>query len=140
LGVLLVAGLDERLGWSPEISLGVQVGGLAVVALGCLLSGWAMLVNRFFSAVVRIQSDRGHSVVSTGPYRLVRHPAYVGGMVVYLATGPALVSLWALVPGLLVTILLAVRTALEDRTLRGELPGYEEYASRVRYRLIPGIW
>jgi protein-S-isoprenylcysteine O-methyltransferase Ste14 len=140
LAIIVVVGLDERLGWPPGVSPAVQVGGLALVAAGYLLATWAMIVNRFFSAVVRIQTDRGHDVVSAGPYAFVRHPGYAGAFLAHLVTGPALGSLWALLPTTLVLIGLVARTALEDRALREELPGYEEYASRVRYRLLPGIW
>ena len=137
---LLVAGLDKRFGWSPEIPLGIQIAALALVILGYLLSIWAMVVNRFFSAVVRIQTERGHTVITTGPYSYVRHPGYDGGIVCNLAGAIALSSLWALIPGALVVLLTVVRTALEDRTLQEELVGYKEYAKRVRYRLLPGIW
>ena len=140
LATLVVAGLDERFGWSPDLSISTQVGGLIAVALGSLLSVWAMAVNRFYSAVVRIQTDRGHSVVSTGPYRFVRHPSYTGGIVAYVGACLLLDSLWALVPTTILAVVLVARTALEDRTLREELAGYEKYASRVRYRLLPGIW
>jgi protein-S-isoprenylcysteine O-methyltransferase Ste14 len=89
---------------------------------------------------VRIQADRGHKVVTTGPYRLVRHPAYAGLIVFMLASALALESLWALIPAAMVVVVLIVRTALEDRTLLAELPGYAEYAQRTRFRLLPGIW
>ena len=96
--------------------------------------------NKFFSSAVRIQKDRGHTVISTGPYRFVRHPGYVGLCVFTLAEPLALGSWWAFIPGGLATILVIVRTVLEGRTLQAELPGYKEYAARVRYRLLPGVW
>ena len=136
---MIVAGLDHRFGWSvvppwlPWASLGV-------LALSVAVTTWAMAANRFFSAVVRIQTDRGHQVVDRGPYALVRHPAYAAGLPVQPAMVLALGSLWGLIPAGLTLIVMVVRTALEDRMLRAHLPGYEEYARRVRYRLIPGIW
>jgi protein-S-isoprenylcysteine O-methyltransferase Ste14 len=99
-----------------------------------------MLANRFFSAVVRIQTDRGHVVVSDGPYRVMRHPGYAGGMLSYLASPLLLSSLWMFIPAVLTVAAMVARTALEDRTLRAELPGYADYARRVRYRLLPGLW
>ena len=140
LAMLIVAGLDERFGWSPQIPLALQLVALAIMMLGYVVGTWAMAVNRYFSAVVRIQKDRGQTVVSDGPYRFVRHPAYATGIVSCLVTPIMLGSLWALIAGGLTVILYIVRTALEDRTLHDELPGYAEYAQRVRYRLLPGIW
>jgi len=137
---LLVAGLDKRFGWSPAIPQGIQIAGLVLVILGYAFSTWALLVNRFFSAVVRIQKERGHTVVTAGPYRYVRHPGYAGGIITFPAGAIALGSLWALIPAALTVTLTVVRTALEDRTLQEELAGYKEYAGRVRYRLLPGIW
>jgi protein-S-isoprenylcysteine O-methyltransferase Ste14 len=137
---LIIAGLDDRLGWSSELPLWLQIVALILVALGTLVGTWAMAVNRFFSAVVRIQKDRGHTVVTGGPYRFVRHPAYIGGLVVAFASAVALESLWALIPAGLTALLYILRTALEDKTLRDELAGYEEYAQRTRYRLVPGVW
>jgi protein-S-isoprenylcysteine O-methyltransferase Ste14 len=136
----LVAGLDRRWGWSPQLPLAVQLAALVVGALGYGLNAWAITTNRFFSAVVRIQRDRGHAVVSTGPYQYVRHPGYVGSMMVALAIPLILGSLWAYVPAVLGELLFIVRTALEDRTLHEELDEYREYAQQTRYRLLPGIW
>jgi protein-S-isoprenylcysteine O-methyltransferase Ste14 len=137
---LLVAGLDARLAWTAALPLRTHL-----IGVGCFLAGnglltWAMTVNRFFSIVVRIQKDRGHTVVDTGPYRTVRHPGYVGWIVAALAVPLLLGSAWALVPAGLGVALMGTRTALEDRTLRDELPGYADYAMRVRFRLVPGIW
>lgn len=140
LAMLIVAGLDERFGWSPQIPLALQLVALAIMMLGYVVGTWAMAVNRYFSAVVRIQKDRGQTVVSDGPYRFVRHPSYATGIVSCLVTPIMLGSLWALIAGGLTVILYIVRTALEDRTLHDELPGYAEYAQQVRYRLLPGIW
>jgi protein-S-isoprenylcysteine O-methyltransferase Ste14 len=140
LAILVVAGLDERFGWSPQLPLWVQIAALAVAAAGSLLSIWATAVNRFYGRFVRIQKERGHVVISDGPYGTVRHPGYVGQILFSLASAVALGSLWALVPGGLFAALLVVRTALEDRTLREELEGYEAYAGRVRWRLVPYVW
>ncbi len=140
LVVWVVAGLDWRFGWSPVVPLAWQGAALVVMALGYCIGAWAMAVNRFFSAVVRIQKDRGHTTVTTGPYRLVRHPSYIGGILAYLAIPVFLGTLWALVPVGVTAILTVVRTALEDRTLLAELDGYRDYAKRVRYRLLPGVW
>jgi protein-S-isoprenylcysteine O-methyltransferase Ste14 len=107
---------------------------------GMLLVSWAMASNKFFSTTVRIQDDRGQTVTSSGPYRLVRHPGYVGFLVSNLATPLLLGSLWALIPAVVLEALVVVRTALEDRTLQAELGGYRDYARRVRYRLLPGVW
>ena len=140
LVMLIVAGLDKRFGWLPEVPLALQIIAALVLAAGYLLSIWAMIVNRFFSAVVRIQKDRGHTVVTSGPYRFARHPSYAGGIASYLATPVMLDALWALIPAGLIVIALIIRAALEDQTLQTELPGYAEYARRTRYRLMPGIW
>jgi protein-S-isoprenylcysteine O-methyltransferase Ste14 len=139
-GMLLVAGFDERWSWSLRLAVAVQVAAFVVVALGDVLFAWAMASNQFFSSVVRIQQDRGHTVQTGGPYRFVRHPGYLGTIVSALATPLALGSLWAFIPAGLLTALFVVRTALEDGTLRDELAGYEAYAQRTRYRLVPGVW
>ncbi|MBU1661071.1 MAG: isoprenylcysteine carboxylmethyltransferase family protein [Chloroflexi bacterium] len=140
LAILIVAGLDKRFGWPPEISLTVPLVALVIALLGFFLGTWALLVNRFFSAVVRIQTDRGHTVCTTGPYRFVRHPGYAGGILFCLATPFILETVWALVPAVLMAALMIVRTALEDKTLQAELDGYRKYARKVRYRLLPGVW
>lgn len=136
----LIAGLDVRWGWSPLLSAGWHWGGLVFYLLGNFLVLWAMTVNHFFSTAVRLQFERGQTVCSEGPYRYVRHPGYVGMIVFNLATPIALGSLWALVPTLLTVALFAVRTGLEDQTLLKKLPGYQQYAARTKYRLIPGLW
>ncbi len=139
-GLLIVAGLDERWNWSPPFTGAVQVGAWVVMALGFGLFSWGMLTNAFFSSVVRIQSDRGHAVVTGGPYRLVRHPGYIGIIAYSLAAPLMFGSLWALMPALQLCGTIVARTKLEDETLQNELPGYKAYAARVRFRLLPGIW
>jgi protein-S-isoprenylcysteine O-methyltransferase Ste14 len=139
-GIYIVAGLGRRFGWSGEVSLGVQIGAVVAAGLGYSLAVWAMATNRFYSRYVRIQTERGHTVVTTGPYRFVRHPGYAGITVFMAASGLALGSLWTLIPAGIVIVILVVRTVLEDRTLIAELPGYEAYAHRMRYRLLPGVW
>jgi protein-S-isoprenylcysteine O-methyltransferase Ste14 len=142
LGLLLflVAGLDHRFEWSPHFPSWLNILGLVVASAGYGFAGWAFLENRFFSAVVRIQSERGHVVCDTGPYGIVRHPGYSGTVLSAFAMVLALDSVWTLVPATAAVVISVVRTALEDRTLQRELPGYREYAGRVRYRLIPGIY
>ena len=137
---LLVAGLDARLSWTAALLPGARLAGLAGFGAGGALFLWAMASNPFFSTIVRIQKERGHRVVDTGPYRTVRHPGYLGWILSALAVPLTLGSAWALVPAALGCTLWIVRTALEDRTLLAELPGYAAYAGRVRYRLVPGIW
>jgi protein-S-isoprenylcysteine O-methyltransferase Ste14 len=136
----IVAGLDERFGWTTGISLPLQIAAMAVAVLGYALGVWATAANAYFSQIVRIQEERGHTVVTGGPYRFVRHPAYAGSIPFELTVPVMLGSWWALIPGALAIVLFVVRTALEDRTLLEELDGYREYARRVRYRLLPGIW
>ena len=137
----LVAGLDMRAGWSDiQFSWTWKIIALIIIVLGYALGTWALMENRFFSGVVRIQTDRGHHVVDSGPYRWIRHPGYVGGLLAAFATPILLDSLWTFGVVALYTLILIIRTALEDRTLQDELPGYAEYAQRTRYRLFPGIW
>lgn len=138
--ILVVAGLDAFYRWSPAFSLPAKIIALIGIALGYAFSSWALIENRFFSGTVRIQSERGHHVVSTGPYRIVRHPGYAGGLLGYPFIPILLDSVWAFIPAVLLAAVMIVRTALEDRTLQQELPGYQEFARKTRYRLIPGIW
>ena len=138
--LVIVAGLDHRYGWSPEFSLWLIVLGFILISFGYAFAVWALAENRFFSSVVRIQTDRGHVVCDSGPYRLVRHPGYAGIILPMLGIVLALGSVWTLVPAAVALVIAVVRTALEDQTLQVELPGYRDYARRVRYRLIPGIY
>jgi len=137
---VVIAGLDHRYGWPPAVPILVQVLAALVTAGAFAVASWAMVANRYFSAVARIQQDRGQVVVTGGPYRFVRHPAYATGLLTALTVPVMLDAFWALVPGLVTLGALVVRTRLEDRMLRQELVGYEEYAARTRYRLIPGVW
>jgi protein-S-isoprenylcysteine O-methyltransferase Ste14 len=136
----LIAGLDERFNWSPDLSTVVEIAGFAGVLLGSALSTWAFVENQFFSAHVRIQKNRGHRVISSGPYRIIRHPGYAGGLLLTLFAPLLLGSLWAFLPVLIVLATFLLRTALEDRALQDELPGYTQYAAHTRYKLIPGVW
>ena len=136
----LVAGLDTRFGWTGELSNTWHIIGAAALAVGLGLAGWAMIANAYFSTAVRIQTDRGHTVCHTGPYRFVRHPGYVGFILPSLATPILLGSAWALFPGVAAASILIIRTSLEDRTLQLELPGYRDYAQEVRHRLVPRVW
>ena len=120
--------------------IGWQLAALALILAGYAFGTWVLLENRFFSGMVRIQRDRGHQVVSSGPYAWMRHPGYAGAIRTYLATPILLKALWAYVPVALLTAALVARTGLEDRWLQEQLEGYAEYAQRVRYRLLPGIW
>jgi len=143
VGICIVAGLDERFGWSARatgIPLALLITALAIAVLGSLLTTWAMASNRFFYGVLRIAKDRGHTVVIGGPYRHVRHPGYAGIIAFDLAMPLILGSLWAVIPAALTVCLAIVRTALEDRALQDKLDGYKDYAQRVRYRLLPGVW
>ena len=138
--LVIVAGLDHRRGWSPVFPLWLIVLGFILILLGYAFGMWAFIENRFFSSTVRIQTDRGHVVCDSGPYRIVRHPGYAGNIPPLLGIVLALGSLWTLIPAAVALIIAVIRTALEDQTLQEELPGYRDYARRVNYRLIPGIY
>ena len=138
----IVAGLDRgRFHWSDNVALWLQGLGLLAVAASYALVLWAMVVNRFFSSVVRIQRDRGQVVVTRGPYAFIRHPGYLAGILFVVASGPALGS-WLSAALLIVPTVpfLFYRAVLEDRLLQAELAGYRDYAQHVRWRLLPGIW
>lgn len=137
---LIVAGLDLRFGWTTTIGLPLQLAMLAVAVLGYGLVVWATAVNAYFSQIVRIQTERDHHVVDDGPYQFIRHPGNLGSILFELATPIMLGSWWALVPGAVAAALILLRTALEDRALQEELPGYDTYTLQTRYRLLPGIW
>ena len=141
-GVLLVliAGFDMRFGWSPAFSLPLKIFALLLILAGNVISSYALIENRFFSGSVRLQKDRGQHVVSSGPYRWVRHPGYAGALLYYLAAPFFLDSIWVMIPAVCYIILMIIRTGLEDKFLSEKLEGYSEYAKQVRYRLLPGIW
>jgi protein-S-isoprenylcysteine O-methyltransferase Ste14 len=138
--LVVVAGLDHRFNWSPVFPLWLIVPGFILITTGYAFGMWAMIENRFFSSTVRIQTDRGHAVCDSGPYRVVRHPGYAGNLLPLLGIVLALGSVWTLIPAGSALIIAVIRTALEDQTLQEELPGYRDYAQRVRYRLIPGVY
>lgn len=138
---LLVALLDiGRFHWSDTVPRSLQVASLLAVAGSMTWTFWAVAVNRFFVPVIRIQAERGHAVVTDGPYAWVRHPGYAGNMVSAPASALALGSWWALAPALAISLLFVARVAHEDRFLREHLEGYREYAARVRFRLVPHVW
>ena len=138
--IVLVAGLDKRFDWSPPVPLAAQcAAGIAAVAGHALLT-WSMMTNTFFSAIVRIQKDRGHRVVTAGPYCFIRHPGYAGMIIFALATPLMLGTLWAFIPASVNLGVGMLRIVLEDGALRAELDGYCDYAGQVPYRLLPGVW
>ncbi|MGD8454997.1 MAG: isoprenylcysteine carboxylmethyltransferase family protein [Anaerolineales bacterium] len=139
-GFLVLAGLDMRYGWSSGLPLWLQISAVIVGGLGYMLSVWASAVNRFYSRLVRIQKERGHHVVSEGPYKYIRHPGYIGVIIFMLTTPLALNSMWTLTLGGALSLLLVIRTVLEDKTLQEELEGYTAYTQKVKYRLVPGLW
>ena len=136
---LIVAGLDARFGWS-NIPLGLYWASVAIYLLGQAIFLWARYTNNYFSSVVRIQTDRGHTVCKAGPYKYVRHPGYVGGFLFMITVGLVLGSWWASIPQVIAALLIIWRTAREDKTLQAELPGYKAFTSETKYRLLPGVW
>jgi protein-S-isoprenylcysteine O-methyltransferase Ste14 len=140
VAIMIVAGLDRRWGWSAMVPTVAQYLAALVVAGGYGLAVWAMVENAYFSSVARIQKDRGQEVVTTGPYRFVRHPAYAGAILAALAVPVMLDALWSLIPTVALVLALVVRTGLEDQMLREGLDGYQGYAGKTRYRLVPGLW
>lgn len=136
----IVAGLDQRYGWTGSLPLAAQITAFVLCVLAYAVVVWATAVNVFFSQIARIQPERGHTVVTDGPYHTVRHPAYAGAILYELAVPILLASWYALVVSGVTTFLILLRTALEDQMLQTELTGYGDYARHVRYRLLPGIW
>ena len=140
LCIYLFSGLDYRFHWTQELLVLFNISGLILVFLGAMLFTWSMISNKFFSTMVRLQTDRNHRVATSGPYKIVRHPGYVGYIIMSFATPLALGSLWSLSFSVIITILFIIRTYLEDKTLQKELNGYVEYSELVKYRLIPFVW
>ena len=136
----LVAGLNLRLGWLPQMPSALEFAGIALAVLGSLVTAWAMASNKFFYGVLRIAQEKNHLVCASGPYQYVRHPGYLGAILFDLGTPLMLGSAWALIPAAFTVCAIVVRTRLEDETLQNELAGYRDYARRVRQRLLPGIW
>jgi protein-S-isoprenylcysteine O-methyltransferase Ste14 len=140
LVIMAVSGLDAgRFGWST-VPIWVQMVSIAVFILAWMFALWAMVSNRHFETSVRIQTDRSHTTVTSGPYAIMRHPGYVGVILLYAATPPFLGSWWGLIASGVLAVAFLIRTAWEDKTLLEELPGYTEYAALTRYRLLPGVW
>lgn len=140
-GTILVAGLDGgRFRWSEDMPGALIIVAYLIYLLGNFLASWAVSANPFFSSESRLQVDRNQIVTHLGPYRFVRHPAYLATVIIWPVTGLLLESWYAIIPGLLAALMMFVRTVYEDRMLKTELPGYEEYTQQVRSRLFPGIW
>jgi len=139
--VLILSAFDVgRYNWSPILPLYFVIIGIILYIIGQIIVLWAKRTNKFFSSVVRIQKERGHTVCKDGPYSYVRHPGYVGGIIYTLAFPLVLGSFWGLAINLLILIPVVIRTYLEDKTLQKELDGYLEYTKEVKYRLLPRIW
>lgn len=138
--LVIVAGLDHHFAWSVHLPIWMNLLGLALITFGYAFATWALIENRFFFSLVRIQKDREHEVCNSGPYRIVRHPGYAGNILALPGIVLALGSVWTLIPVVIAIIISVIRTELEDRTLQEELEGYKEYVQGVQYRLIPGIY
>jgi protein-S-isoprenylcysteine O-methyltransferase Ste14 len=139
IGVAL-GGLDARFGWTTGMPAAVYWCSVIIYILGHAIMQWARYTNRFFSSMVRIQTDRGQTVCRDGPYRYVRHPGYTGGVLFTAVTGLVLGSWWACIPQVIALLALVWRTSMEDKTLKAELPGYAQYSTETRFRLLPWIW
>jgi protein-S-isoprenylcysteine O-methyltransferase Ste14 len=140
VGWLVLIGLDaKRFHWS-HVPFSVQMLGLALLVLATYIIGLTFRENSYAAPVIKIQKERGHQVVSTGPYAYVRHPMYAGAVLYIIGIPLLLGSWWGLAASILIIVLIGVRAVLEERTLAEELEGYAQYASRVRYRLVPYLW
>lgn len=140
IGMCIVAGLNLRYGWLPQMSFALQIAGIVLAVSGSILTAWAMASNKSFYGVLRIAPEQGHTVCAGGPYQYVRHPGYLGAICFDLATPLILNSVWAFIPAALTVGAILARTALEDKALQAGLDGYKDYAQRVRYRLLPAVW
>ena len=140
IALFIISGLDAIRYQCSEISFVIKIIGFASIVASFFLIFSVMRENTYLSRIVEIQRDRGHKVITTGPYAYVRHPMYVGVIVWFFCLPPALGSHYALIPSVLLTLLIIIRTSLEDKTLQKELAGYEEYSKKVKYRLFPGVW
>jgi len=139
--MFIISVLDGgRFSWDPTVPFFMIILGIFLYCLGQTILLWAKRTNRFFSSVVRIQQDRNQTVCTDGPYRFIRHPGYLGGLIFTFGTPLMLGSYWGLLPAVISLIILIWRTALEDATLRKELPGYLQYSTQVKYRLVPYLW
>ncbi len=138
--VPLAVGLEAYYGQAHTFSMPLKLAAMALYLAGFAWGSWALVENRFFSGMVRLQTERGHQVITGGPYRFMRHPGYAGALLTYLSIPLFMDSIWAYLPAGLLTVVLVIRTRLEDNFLQAELPGYKDYAQKVRYRLIPGVW
>lgn len=135
-----LAAFDFRLGWSGSMALWIQGLGLLLATVGYGLVTWGMVSNAFFATEVRLQPDRGQTVIKDGPYQFIRHPGYLGAILFEVGSSLLLGSWWALLPGLVSAVVMTIRTKWEDETLQEELPGYRAFTVETRYRLIPGVW
>ena len=137
----IVAGLDSgRFHWSPGFHWGINAAGAILILSGEVIFLMAQKQNKFFSSLVRIQTDRGHTVCDTGVYKLIRHPAYFGNIITAIGIPLILGALWGFIPSAVSVLLTIIRTSLEDKTLINELDGYRDYTYKTRYRLLPYIW
>lgn len=141
IAVVVVGALDYRYGWTGEFPAWLASEGAMLMVVGFGIMTWAMVVNRHFETLVRMQDDRGHDVITDGPYRYVRHPGYVGVIIAFFIGMPLLLnSIYAVIPAVIGGVVMVIRTGLEDRALQNELPGYTDYAEETRYRLVPWLW
>jgi protein-S-isoprenylcysteine O-methyltransferase Ste14 len=139
--VPLIAGFEERFNWTPEpLPIWIKIAAILIMIMAYVFSSWAFIENAFFSGVVRLQTERGHAVCDSGPYKLIRHPGYAGGFWSYVMMPLILDTYWSFIPVLLLSVIMIIRIKLEDQMLHEELLGYSEYASKVKYRLFPRIW
>jgi len=140
ISIYIVAGFNHRYGWLPQIPFVLQMIGVIITILGCLLAAWAIYSNKFFYGFLKIAEEEGHSVCTSGAYKIVRHPSYLSGILIELATPLVLNSTWAFIPAVLTAFAILMRTKLEDDALKCNLKEYQSYTLKVRYRLFPFVW